>query len=42
MNTGVGFKWNDDAAQAIKELGEADDCRVVVLVRPAHFLVNIL
>ncbi|KAL1729254.1 hypothetical protein EV714DRAFT_273871 [Schizophyllum commune] len=31
VNTGVGFKWNDDAAQAIKELGEADDCRVVVL-----------
>ena len=42
MNTGVGFKWNDDAAQAIKELGEADDCRVVVLVCPVPFLVYIL
>ncbi|KAL1744562.1 hypothetical protein HDZ31DRAFT_82612 [Schizophyllum fasciatum] len=31
VNTGVGFKWNDDAAEAVKALAEGDDCRAVVL-----------
>ncbi|TRM62645.1 hypothetical protein BD626DRAFT_498029 [Schizophyllum amplum] len=31
VNTGMGFQWSEDAAEAVKGLGEGDDCRIIVL-----------
>lgn len=33
VGQGVGLNWTDEAANAIKELGAAEDSRLVVLVR---------